>query len=71
MTAPTLAAIQVTALEALADTWDQFAEYNDALAEIHEREGRDGSAMKAWGLSHGQRDAAKALRKVLAAEVAK
>lgn len=71
MTAPTPAAIQVAVLEALADTWDQFAKYNDALAETHEREGRDGSASKAYGVSVGYRDAAKALRNVLAAEVTK
>ena len=67
MTTPTLAVFQVTTLEALADTWDQFAEYNDALAEAHEREGRDGSASKAYGVSVGYRDAAKALRNILAA----
>lgn len=71
MTAPTPAAVQVTVLEALADTWDQFAEYNDALAKAHEREGHDGSASKAYGVSVGYRGAAKALRNVLAEEVAK
>lgn len=67
MTAPTLAVIQVTVLEHLADTWDQFAEYNDALAEAHEREGRDGSASKAYGVSVGYRDAAKQLRALMPA----